>query len=409
MMLMCWSDCLNCETRSAQIPLIFEPNKRNLRLMNYIWQHPDWPNFTYQTDGLSQQLYQYALDAGRLSGGLEQLHQNDQYETFIDLMVSEALNSSLIEGEKLDREDVRSSIKNYLGLTHPPKRVADPRAEGIAALMVEIRNTFSKPLTKEALFRWHQMVMSGHENRILGGKINVGKWRTSEEPMQIVSGPIGYEKVYFEAPPSSKVPDEMNAFIQWFNQTNPQVERTLSGPVRAAVAHLWFETIHPFDDGNGRIGRALAEIALAQDLGAPPLSSLSTAIEKNKNDYYDALHFASQPSLNITEWVNWFVTTVKKSQDSTVESIQFILQKSRFWTSHSNTPINDRQQKVLRKWFEAWHDGFEFGMSAKKYMSIAACSKATATRDLTELVKHECIKRLPGKGKNIRYQLNLDK
>lgn len=382
--------------------------------MNYIWQHPDWPNFIYQTDEIDSLLYQYALDAGKLAGGLGQLQQNQQYDAYIDLMVSEAINSSLIEGEKLNREDVRSSIKNYLGLSHPPKRVADPRAEGISALMVDVRQSFQKPLSKALMFSWHQMVMSGTENRILGGDLIIGQWRTSEEPMQIVSGPIGYEQVHYEAPASSTVASEMEDFIQWFNLTNPLLDNgskqlsKMTGPVRAAVAHLWFESIHPFDDGNGRIGRALAEMVLAQDLGMPPLISLSTIIEKNKNSYYDALHKASEPSLDITEWVTWFANTVKQAQDSAANGAQFVLQKSRFWLAHQNTSLNERQQKVLRKWFDAGNEGFEHGMSAKKYMSMAGCSKATATRDLTNLLELECIARLPGEGKNTRYQLKLD-
>lgn len=381
--------------------------------MNYIWQHPDWPNFNYQTGEIEHLLYQYALDAGRLAGGLTYLQQNQQYNAYIDLMVSEAINSSLIEGEKLDKEDVRSSIKNYLGLSEPPKRVADPRAEGIAALMVDVRKSFQERLSEEQVCRWHQMVMSGSENRLLGGNLKVGQWRVSEEPMQIVSGPIGYEKVHYEAPPSHDVPNQMDTFIQWFNRTNPLLDKgaaglkKITGPVRAAIAHLWFESIHPFDDGNGRIGRALAELALAQDLGMPSLMSLSTVIEQNKNSYYDALHKASEQSMDITSWINWFVRMVKQAQDSAAEGVRFVLQKSRFWVAHQKTPLNNRQQKVLRKWFEAGSEGFEHGMSAKKYMSMAGCSKATATRDLASLLELDCVERLPGEGKNTRYQIKL--
>jgi Fic family protein len=219
--------------------------------MKYSWQHPEWPNFTYDTKQCRDSLYQYALEAGRLSGGIGQLTDTLQYEAYLDLMVSEAINTSRIEGEKLDRENVRSSIKNFLGLTVPPTRVMDPRAEGIAALMVDVRNTFKDELTKEKLFHWHQLVLPKEESSFLRNKIQIGQWRTSEEPMQIISGPIGYEKVHYEAPPAQQIEFEMDRFLKWYNDTSPLNENrkeNIPGPIRSAIAHLWFETLHPFDD-----------------------------------------------------------------------------------------------------------------------------------------------------------------
>lgn len=379
--------------------------------MKYNWQNPDWPQFTYDTNQSSENLYQYALEAGRLSGGMEQLQNSLQYEAYIDLMVSEAIHTSQIEGERLDREDVRSSIKNFLGLSNPPTRVADPRAEGVAALMVDVRRTFTQPLTQEKLFYWHHLIMSEQGNSLLRHPIQVGQWRTSTEPMQIVSGPIGYEKVHYEAPPASQIEHEMARFLSWYNHTNPlnaTEQNTLAGPLRSAIAHLWFESIHPFDDGNGRIGRAIAEQALAQDLKRPPLLSLSTTLEKHKSAYYNELNRASQLSLDITPWINWFTHSVLLAQKESIQKIDFILKKSKFWERYQNIELNERQLKAINKLFKAGPEGFEHGVNAKKYMGMVNCSKATATRDLSDLTLKGCLFRLEGGGRNIRYALNLE-
>lgn len=336
-----------------------------------------------------------------MSGGMSQLERTLQYDAYIDLMVSEAIHTSQIEGERLDREDVRSSIKNFLGLSHPPTRVADPRAEGMAALMVDVRNHFADKLTKDTLFQWHRLVLPQQENSLLPRGLKVDQWRDSKEPMQIVSGPIGYEKVHYEAPPADQVDAEINRFLDWFNRSNPltaEREIELSGPVRAAIAHFWFETIHPFDDGNGRVGRAIAEMALAQDLNRPPLLSLSTVIEKDKNAYYNGLNKASQFDLDITDWITWFVNSVLLAQQEAAQKIDFVLKKAK---------LNERQKKVLNKLLNAGADSFEGGMTAKKYMSITNSSKATATRDLGDLVEKECLCRLEGGGRSVKYGLDV--
>jgi Fic family protein len=339
--------------------------------MKYSWRHPDWPNFTFDDTQCRDALYRYALEAGRLSGGMSQLENTLQYDAYIDLMVSEAINTSQIEGERLNREDVRSSIKNFLGLSNPPTRVADPRAEGMAALMVDVRNGFAGELTKATLFHWHQLVLPLQENSLLPRDLNVGQWRDSEEPMQIVSGPIGYEKVHYEAPPLNQVDAERSRFLDWFNRSNPlKVERdiVLSGPVL----------------------------------------SLSTIIEKDKNAYYNGLNKASQFNLDITDWVKWFVDSVLMAQQEAAQKVDFVLKKSKFWEKHQHTELNERKKKVLNKPFNAGSDGFEGGLSAKKYMGITSSSKATATRDLGDLVEKECLCRLEGGGRNARYGVGLE-
>lgn len=377
--------------------------------MKYSWQHPDWPNFTFDSAQSKNFLYQYALEAGRLSGGVNQLKDSLQYEAYIDLMVSEAINTSQIEGEKLDREDVRSSIKNFMGLSTPFIRIADPRAEGIAALMVDVQKTFTDILTKEKLFHWHKLVIPEPEKSVLHSNLNVGHWRTSEEPMQIISGPIGYEKVHYEAPPAGQIDTEMTHLLQWFNDSNPlhsKQKEVLPGPIRAAIVHLWFESIHPFDDGNGRVGRALAEQALAQDINRPPLLSLSSIIEKDKNSYYSELNKASQFNLDITSWINWFTYSVQQAQYDATNKVDFILKKAKFWDTFQDIGLNERHIKVINKVLKAGPEGFEHGINARKYMSMTGCSKATATRDLGLLVNRGCLYRLEGGGRNTRYRLH---
>ena len=381
--------------------------------LKYNWQHPDWPNFSYESAQTHEFVYQYVQKAGRLAGGITQLKGTVQYDAYVDLMVSEAIYTSQIEGERLNHEDVRSSIKNFLGLNPQPVRVSNARAEGMAALMVDVRKTFTAPLTKEVLFHWHQLVFPVQES-LISKPVLVGQWRTSQEPMQIVSGPIGYEKIHYEAPPAHIVGQEMTRFFNWYNQTNPlnNDAQKISGPVRAAIAHLWFETIHPFDDGNGRIGRAIAEHALAQDLGRPPLLSLSTIIEQDKKAYYAGLHEASTwhaeaESLNINEWVNWFCRMVLTAQNAAAKQVDHILKRVKF-LDHYQDQLSERQKKAIEKIFKAGPDGFEFGINAKKYMGLSGCSKATATRDLASLVKKGCLIAIETVGRNARYELNLN-
>ena len=270
--------------------------------MRYNWQHPEWPNFVYDLSEVQETLYIYMRESGFLMGGISQLSDQMQVDVGIDLMVLEALKTSEIEGERFDEEDVRSSIRKELGLSPLRTAVKDPRAVGIGKLMLSVRESFEDLLTQEELFRWHRMVMSGTDT---SHQIEIGAWRKDPEPMQVISGAVGYEKVHFEAPPSESVPKEMERFIGWFNQTS-----SLPGPVRAALSHLYFESIHPFADGNGRIGRAIAEKALSQDLRRPILFSLSTEIMRHRREYYTELSLASHYNMTITRWVNYFVKTV---------------------------------------------------------------------------------------------------
>ena len=388
--------------------------------MNYIWQHKHWPKFSYDSSKLSALAYQYAKQAAQLSGSLAHTDLDDSIAAQLDLMVDEAINTSLIEGESLNPASVRSSLQNYLNLSPTPINVADVKAEGMAALLVDVRKYFNKPLSKETLFSWHEMVLAGFEDNILHNELTVGQWRDSPEPMQIVSGPVGYERVHYEAPAAQNLEAFMAEFLNWFNnqgshQDNQQDNQQIPGVIRAGIAHLWFEVIHPFDDGNGRVGRAIIEYALAQDLGMPVVLSMSTHIEKNKKEYYRQLNAASccdaseldDPAvLDITVWLSWFIQTLIAAQQEAAEKVATIFEKTDFWQRHKNTELSERQKTVLNKIFKAGKEGFPNGISAQKYAALGKCSKATATRDLGDLLAKKCV-RSEGVGRGLRYFIAL--
>lgn len=367
--------------------------------MDYNWQQTDWADFTFELDTVAEQLLQFMERVGRVSGLLEGLPEDTKTETIIDMMVAEAIKTSEIEGEYLSRQDVMSSIRNNLGIVPTPENVRDQRAEGASQLMVAVRNHFKAPLSETMLLEWHRMLMQGNR------RITIGAWRTHEEPMQVVSGPIGKEKVHFEAPPSSRVPAEMQKFITWFNKTSPEGKQKITNaPVRSAIAHLYFETIHPFEDGNGRIGRAISEKALSQGVGRPILLSLSGTIENKKRDYYDALKSA-QHSNEITGWIEYFVNVCLDAQMQTEQQIDFTLKKTKYFDRYKDQ-LNERQLKVIKRMLDEGIDGFEGGMNAKKYISITKTSKATATRDLQDLVTKGAFSP-EGGGRSTRYIVNL--
>lgn len=368
------------------------------RLMAYNWEQPDWPHFRYDLSGIHDTLLLLAEKTGHASGLFQGLTPDARIEATVMIMVAEALKTSAIEGELLSRKDVKSSILKNLGLeTGPPS--GDKRAQGASALMLAVRNTIETPLSEDLLFTWHRTMMSGHR------QVATGQWRTDADPMQVVSGPYGHEKVHFEAPPSSRVPSEMARFIRWFNETAPGGGNAIQkAAVRSAITHLYFESIHPFEDGNGRIGRALSEKALSQGLGRPASLSLSSAIEAKRHDYYAALKEAQQ-SNEITPWVTWFVHMTVEAQAHADAQIAFTLKKARLFDRHRNE-LNKRQLQILTRMLEEGPSGFEGGMSAKKYMSITGASKATATRDLQELTTKGIFEPMGG-GRSTGYKINL--
>ena len=381
--------------------MIYEPNNLYIRLMiRFNWEQNDWPTFTYSLTKAEKNLSVFIEMVGHNSGMLKAIPQDIQTEALIDLMVAEAIKTSEIEGEFFSRADVMSSIKKNLGFIKDVAKIKDKNAEGIGKLMVDVRTTFKEKLSKKKLFEWHILIMGSNKN------VNIGAWRSHEEPMQVVSGAAGKVKVHFEAPPSKIISKEMDRFIKWFNETAPGGKNEITKPpVRAAIAHLYFESLHPFEDGNGRVGRAIAEKALSQGIDRPVMLSLSRTIEANKKDYYKALENGQRKN-EITEWLNYFIQTVLDAQIEAGEQINFTLKKVQFFDRFKQQ-LNDRQLKVIKKMFDEGFKGFKGGMNASKYVSITKASKATATRDLQYLLENKVFKTTGALGRSTSYELTL--
>ena len=368
--------------------------------MTYNWQLQGWPDFTYDVTALQPSILAFAQETGEVNGLIQGLPDTLKQETLLQLMLSEALKTSEIEGEYLSREDVMSSIRNNLGLNDMPVYVKDQRASGVAQLLVEVRKDFQEPLTLDMLKGWHRLLFAATISRV-----NAGEWRQDDAPMQVISGAYGREIVHYEAPPSTQVPQEMERFVSWYNSsTFPLQGQVPEVILKSAIAHLYFESIHPFEDGNGRIGRAIAEKALSQSLGRPIMLSLSKTIEANRNAYYDALKEA-QRTLDITAWMVYFANLVLAAQRDAKTMVLFTLKKAQFYDRYKDR-IDERQWKAVNKMLDRGTEGFEAGMTAKKYMSITRVSKATATRDLQQLHQLGVLVQ-EGAGRSVRYQLNL--
>lgn len=368
--------------------------------MTWNWQLANWPDFIWDSDKLRTYEQSFAENAGIIIGSSQHMSQEGKQNVFIDLICTDAVDSSEIEGEHLNRDSVQSSIKKELGLsTSAPG--ASMAEQGVAKMMVNLYQTISASLTHQVLYEWHQCLM-GHSHYLQ----DIGRYRSHEEAMLIVSGPDYNRKIHFEAPPSRYVSAEMEQFITWFEKTSSTGATPLPALTRAGIAHLWFESIHPFEDGNGRIGRAVAEKALSQGFSKPVMTVLANVILKKKKEYYQQLGLASK-TLGLTPWLLWFANTALEAQQRTYLHIDFIIRKSAF-LKEAEGIVNSRQKKVLSRLFNAGPDGFTGGLSAKNYMSITGAPIATTTRDLNDLVKKNILKRT-GALKATRYFLNLDK
>ena len=365
----------------------------------YNWQQKDWRQFQFNENEFTAPALSFMASAGESQGYVQSLSGNNEAESIITLLVKEAIKTSAIEGEFLSREDLISSIRKNLGYS-TPTRIKDKRAEGIATLLVKAREDFESDLTETQLFEWHNLLMLGNNT------ITVGEYRSHTEPMQVISGAIGKEIIHFEAPPAAQVPAEMEIFFEWFNETKPGRPKSIPNLlIRAAIAHLYFETIHPFEDGNGRIGRIIAEKTLAQGLKRPILMSLSTAIEADKKSYYGALKQAQRTN-DLTEWIHYFSETILKAQQDFISTINFTLKKTSFFDKHK-LQLNTAQLKVINRMLENGEEEFMGGMNAKKYQSITQVSKATATRHLQDLVAKTILVSEKG-GRSTSYQVNLE-
>ena len=363
--------------------------------MKWNWQLPKWPHFQYDSAGLGDLEKKFFQEAGGASAILRHLEADKKKLFIIELLCLEGFNSSAIEGELLERHSLQSSIQCHFGIQVKAPGISG-KEKGMGELMWLMYSTYDQVLTHETLFTWHKTLMNDES------KINdIGKYRSHDEPMQIISGRLDRQTVFFEAPSSKIILPEMNRFIEWFNSP-AQKESTLA---RAAITHLYFESIHPFEDGNGRIGRALVEKSLSQALNHPTLIAVSREISSRKKEYYTKLA-ACNHTLEITEWIHFFADIILHAQGESFRLINFLMAKSRIMHSLDGK-INPRQEKVLLRIFAEGPNGFAGGLSAENYIAITKTSRATATRDLTELVKFEVLYKT-GHLRHTRYWLNVE-
>lgn len=366
----------------------------------WIWQQADWPHFRWRDSEILPRLRQVQRRQGILIGRHSRLGNPDQT---LDTLLANIIASSAIEGERLNAQSVRSSLDRRLGGSQTQSYPVSERSEGLAAMMLDAIDNHEQPLTIERLYQWHRWLFPANEWSVQ--LLNVGQLR-GDEPMQVVSGRVDRPTVHFEAPPRAALDDQLAKFILWFNQT--QHDPTIDPLLRAAICHLWFVTLHPVDDGNGRLTRALTDLALSQaDSHSIRLYAMSVAILERRADYYRTLGSAQKGSLDITSWICWFLDTLDYSIELALQVIDRSLAKTFFWLRHCNDDLSPEQTKVLNRLLDGGEQGFENGISASQYQKVAGVSKPTATRHLAQLVDRGCIEKLPGGGRNTRYQICL--
>ena len=374
------------------------------RSPKWVWQHDDWPHFKYDhTKAYALSTVDFQLKSQQLHGNIVALPVSDQIETLTDLMLSEVLNTNIIEGESLDRDSVRSSLLVLLGgeSTGTGSR-QDEKSLSAAEFMVDVRNHWNSPLDSALLGRWQSLVVA--EQRT--SNIRRGAFRNDPSLMRVVSGAGGRLQIHYEAPPATRMPDEMARFLDWYNASRPSGDTAaaLPGLIRAGIAHIWFEKIHPYDDGNGRVGRAIVDHALSQTLGYPTLACFSTAVERSKNSYYRELERIGRGNLNLDAWLGYFTESVRQAHGITQSAVSFVLGKARFYDAYLDQ-MNDRQKKMVARVFAEGINGFKGGMTTRKYCRLINCSRATAFRDLDDMLKRGMLVARPGAGRNVSYDL----
>lgn len=367
------------------------------RMSVYIHQKKDWPNFKWDSEDIVNLLSEARNLQGRLQGKMEALGFELRNEALLDTLTLDVLKTSEIEGELLNHDQVRSSIARKLGMEIVGSVESDRNVDGVVEMMLDATQNCFKPLTKTRLFDWHAALFPTGRNGIY--KIIVGDWRKDTTgPMQVISGPMGKEKVHFEAPNSDLLEKEMSSLLNWFSQNN-KIDLVL----KASIAHLWFVTIHPFDDGNGRITRALTDMLLAQaDKSNQRFYSMSAQIRIERKQYYDILEKTQKGDLNITNWIQWFLQCLINALNSTEEVLVKVLFKGNFWQIHSKTIINERQKKLINKLL----DSFDGKLTSSKWAKIAKCSKDTAIRDINDLIEKEILRKEEAGGRSTNYELN---
>ena len=365
----------------------------------YLWDKPGWPAFTWDERSLARLLAHVSREQGRLLGKMEALGFDLRSEAHLRILTEDVVKSSEIEGEKLEPDQVRSSIARRLGLDIGGLALADRNVEGVVEMMLDATGNYTEALTEERLFAWHASLFPTGRSGMR--KIRAGCWRDdSSGPMQVVSGPVGREKVHYEAPPADRVPDEMAKLLRWFEQPGDIDPLLIAG-----LAHLWFVTIHPFDDGNGRIARAIADMALARsEKTGQRFYSMSAQIRIEHKDYYDTLEGTQKGGLDVTRWQNWFLTCLLRAIEGAQEILGTVLGKARFWERFAKEPLNERQLKVLNRLL----DGFEGKLTTSKWAKIAKCSQDTAYRDILDLIDRGALQKDSGGGRSTSYSLIIE-
>lgn len=362
----------------------------------YIWQRPEWPMWQFDSARLAEQLSKVTLERGRLLGSMQALGFKLAEEATLRALTDEVIKSSEIEGEKLNPESVRSSLARRLGMDIGAVAPADRHVDGVVEMVLDAIQRYDQSLTEQRLFGWHAALFpTGYSGMI---KIAVGAYRADVGgPMQVVSGGVGRERVHFEAPPTERLAQEMARFLGWFNHT-----QGIDPTIKAGLAHFWFVTIHPFEDGNGRIARAVCDMALARADGSPQrFYSLSAQIQRERKDYYDALELAQQGTLDVTEWLEWFLGCLLRSIQGAGEQTKEVMLKATFWSQWSGASMNERQVKMLNKLL----DGFEGNLTNKKWVAINKCSPDTALRDIKELIDRGILVSAGAGGRSTHYVL----
>jgi len=362
------------------------------------WQRVDWPEFRFERSKLDSLEAEFLHRSGVFSGCIRHIDEDDQEQITVDLISEEALNTSEIEGEILNRDSLQSSIRRNFGLATDNRKIP-PAEHGIAQMMVELYRDFDAPMSDALLFRWHSSLMNGRRDLA-----SVGAYRADSGPMQVVSGPLHDPKIHFEAPPSSLMPTEMKRFMQWFTRTAPGGETPLPILTRAGIAHLYFVTIHPFEDGNGRIGRAIAEKAISEGLRHAALIALSLSINRGRRAYYEMLEKSNKGN-EITPWLVYFAQTILDAQSHAQQLVEFLIAKAKFY-DRLRGQFNERQDKAIARMMREGPSGFKGGLSAENYIRLTGTSRATATRDLQDLVEKKALLRT-GTLKSTRYHLPI--
>jgi Fic family protein len=364
--------------------------------MMYLWQRANWPAFSWGEQSLSKLLTHAHREQARLLGKMEALGFDLRSEAHLRTLTKDVVKSSEIEGEILDSDQVRSSIARRLGLDVGGLVPADRDVEGVVEMMIDATGNYDELLTEDRLLAWHAALFPTGRSGVR--IIHVGDWRNDRDgPMQVVSGPLGREKVHYEAPPAARLPDEMTKFLTWFGQS-----ADVDPLAKAGLAHLWFVTIHPFDDGNGRIARAIADMALARsEHSRQRFYSMSTQIRHERKQYYTTLERTQKSNLNVTRWQEWFLGCLVRAVEGSQETLSSVLQKSRFWEHFAQQPLNERQIKVLNRLL----DGFEGKLTTSKWAKLAKCSQDTAYRDILDLLERGALQKDPGGGRSTSYSL----